>query len=77
MVVTYYIKLFRTGADRHNGILMSLVLVAEIITEGMDSFRIFVRNYTFRLKNNQSSHCSFKDKPNGKFSEQRFVKVNK
>ena len=30
MVVTYYIKLFRTGADRHNGILMShLLLVAE------------------------------------------------
>ena len=32
MVVTYYIKLFRTGADRHNGILMSpLHLVAETI----------------------------------------------
>ena len=32
MVVTYYIKLFRTGADRHNGILMSLsLLVAELI----------------------------------------------
>ena len=31
MVVTYYIKPFRTGAYRHNGILMSLlVLVAEI-----------------------------------------------
>ena len=23
----YYIKLFRTGADRHNGILMSLLLL--------------------------------------------------
>ena len=32
MVVTYYIKLFLTGADRHNGILMSLLLlVAETI----------------------------------------------
>ena len=32
MVVTYYIKLFRTGADRHNGILMSLsLLIAELI----------------------------------------------
>ena len=32
MVVTYYIKLFRTRADRHNGILMSLLLlVAETI----------------------------------------------
>ena len=27
MVVTYYIKLFRTGADRHNGILKSLLLL--------------------------------------------------
>ena len=27
MVVTYYIKLFQTGADRHNGILMSLLLL--------------------------------------------------
>ena len=32
MVVTYYIKLFRTGADRQNDILMSLLLlVAETI----------------------------------------------
>ena len=30
MVVKYYIKLLSTGADRHNGILMSLLyLVAE------------------------------------------------
>ena len=27
MVVTYYIKLFRTGAGRQNGILMSLLLL--------------------------------------------------
>ena len=27
MVVTYYIKLFGMGADRHNGILMSLLLL--------------------------------------------------
>ena len=33
MVVTYYIKLFRTGADRLNGILISLLLLAaETIT---------------------------------------------
>ena len=32
MVVTYYIKLFRTGSDRYKGILMSLLLlVAETI----------------------------------------------
>ena len=28
MVVTYYIKLFCTGADQHNGILMSLLFLA-------------------------------------------------
>ena len=27
MVVTYYIKFFRIGADRRNGILMSLLLL--------------------------------------------------
>ena len=27
MVATYYIKLFRIGADRHNGILISLLLL--------------------------------------------------
>ena len=33
IVVTYYIKLFRTGADRHNGILMSFLnLVAGTMT---------------------------------------------
>ena len=33
MIVTYYIKLFRTRAERHNGILMSLLLlIAETIT---------------------------------------------
>ena len=32
MVVTYYIKLFHMGADRHNSILMSLLLlVAETV----------------------------------------------
>ena len=39
MVVTYYIKLVRTRADRHNGILMSLLLlVAETISKGMSKF---------------------------------------
>ena len=33
MVVTYNIKLFRKGADIHNGILMSLLLlVAETVS---------------------------------------------
>ena len=34
MVVSYYIKLFRTGADRHNSILMFLLfLVTETTRE--------------------------------------------
>ena len=34
MVVIYYIKLFRTDAESHNGILMSLLLlVAETIKD--------------------------------------------
>ena len=42
MVVTYYIKLFRTGADRHNAVLISLLLlVAEmIISFGNSNFDI-------------------------------------
>ena len=41
VVVTYYIKLFRTGPDRHNGILMSLLfLVAKTKT--------FLKKYSFR-----------------------------
>ena len=28
MVITYYVKLFRTGADRQNGILMYFLLLA-------------------------------------------------
>ena len=30
MTVTYYIKLFRTGTNRHNGILMSLLLIKSV-----------------------------------------------
>ena len=42
MVVTYYIKLFQTGADRHKGILMSILLiVAETIINA-----VFKRRYS-------------------------------
>ena len=42
MVVTYYIKLFRMGANRHNGILMSLLLlVAETIIDHMFSIKLY------------------------------------
>ena len=41
MDVTYYIKLFRTGTNRHNGILMSLLhLVAETIIDHCNTFSI-------------------------------------
>ena len=36
MVVTYYIKLFRTGADIHNNILISLLL---LVAETMKNLR--------------------------------------
>ena len=46
-VVTYDIKLFRTGADRHNGILMSLVLlVAETKKKKKDQYCKDINIYT-------------------------------
>ena len=39
VVVTYHVKLFRTGADRHNGILMTLLLQ---VAETMKSFLCYV-----------------------------------
>ena len=52
MVVTYYIKLFRTGADRHNGILMSLLLlVAETIISYDTNLKVIKR------KLGLSSYC--------------------
>ena len=62
MVVTYYIKLFRAGAGRHNGILMSLLLlVAETNREKIKTKSLlilitnskcflFKRNYKYPLK---------------------------
>ena len=42
MVVTYYVKLFRTGADRRSGILISLlILVAETKTKTTYSSSLF------------------------------------
>ena len=53
MVVTYYIKLFRTGADRHNVTLMFLLLLA---AEKLNQFskavlnRINKKYYTQNIK---------------------------
>ena len=44
MVVTYYIRLFRKGGDRHNGILMFLLLlIAEIKQKQKKYFQIYDR----------------------------------
>ena len=46
MVVTYYIRLFRTGADRHNGILMSLFL---LVAETIRSLFLWINMFTIAL----------------------------
>ena len=48
MVVTYYIKLFQMGANKHNGVLMSLlVLVAETMMKNL--LQGPISGYQFRL----------------------------
>ena len=46
MFVTYYIKLFRTGTDRHNGILMSLLLLVAqtIINDNLQNLKFYQRS---------------------------------
>ena len=51
MVVIYYIQLFRTGADKHNDILMSLfLLVAETMSEWDLARKIIRSEVMFPLK---------------------------
>ena len=46
MVVTYYITIFRTGANRHNGILMSLLLlVAGTINSNNKNNKKSIKSY--------------------------------
>ena len=46
MVVTYYIKIFCTGANRHNGILMSLLLlVARTINSNNKNNKKSIKSY--------------------------------
>ena len=55
MVVTSYIKLFRSGADRHNGILMLLLLLlAETIKQEVGNDLSVCVLLTSRLKENQN-----------------------
>ena len=51
MVVTYYIKLFRTGANRQNSVLMSLLLlIAETIKHaGVILYPYLVKTYYLLL----------------------------
>ena len=55
MVVTCYIKLFRSGANRHNGILMLLLLLlAETIKQEVGNDLSVCVLLTSRLKENQN-----------------------
>ena len=55
MVVTCYINLFRSGADRHNGILMLLLLLlAETIKQQVGNDLSVCVLLTSRLKENQN-----------------------
>ena len=44
MVVTYYIKLFRTGAERHNSILISLLLLVAETTSSLEIIKVAVKS---------------------------------
>ena len=41
-VVTYYIKVFRTGTDKHNSILMSFLLTFSAFIKGTSSLALLV-----------------------------------
>ena len=56
MVVTYYIKLFRTGTDRHNSILMSLLL---LVTETKSIDKFLLHNFLI----NKPATCMTLKKP--------------
>ena len=67
MVVTYYVKLFRTGPDRHNGILMSLLLlIVEAIKNSLNAHqRFFMTKNSFVVEVTfikylpaSATHCS-------------------
>ena len=44
MVITYYIKLFRMGADRHDGIVMSVLLLVTETING-ENLNLFSSRY--------------------------------
>ena len=46
MAVTFYIKLFRTGADMHNGTLMSLFLLVAETKNGVSKIKSSAQNLT-------------------------------
>ena len=52
MVSTNYIKLFRTGADRHNGILMSILLLV------VETNTVWYRSGVFIFDFNHSQHVN-------------------
>ena len=62
MVVAYYIKLFQTGADRHNSILMSLLLqsagtITAIIHLELYKYRVITVLLTSFVSKSKLKHC--------------------
>ena len=56
MVVTYYIKLFNTGTDKHNSILMSILL---LVAKAMKVFFFIMKYYQPELVVKDVFHVSF------------------
>ena len=59
MVVTYYIKLFRTGSDRHNVILMSQLLLVAEATRDLNRISEIVDSYLWDSTSISSVQRSF------------------
>ena len=57
IVVTYYIKLFRTGADRHNVILMSLLLLFSETIKNFKGLKNIVDQQSWGFSSRQHSEA--------------------
>ena len=55
LVVTYYIKLFRRGANRHNGILMFLLL---LVVETKNKSRDVSESLNWALTQKEKGVCA-------------------
>ena len=76
MVVTYYSKFFRTGADRHNGILMHLpLLVAEKSTPSFGKPIIFTSLEVYKSIKSSENQLKVYLPKFGKFLEKNIWSV--